>query len=102
MASKWEITITQVSSDNLADGGFGRDQLRQRHLAEPERQLTRKDNVIFWEISIEDPKVFTRPWQFSRHLIHGLEGCHALEEAPCVEHDGSHLVNNDRNQRSIS
>ena len=60
-------------------------------------KLTHEDNVIFLEISIGDPKVFSRPWQFSRHLIHGLEGAHALEEAPGVEHDGSHLVNNDRN-----
>ena len=32
-----------------------------------------------------------------RHLIHGLKGGHALEEAPCVEHDYGHLVNDDRN-----
>ena len=60
-------------------------------------KLTREGNVITWDVSIEDPKVFSRPWVFSRHLIHGLEGGHALEEAPCVEHDGNHLVNTDRN-----
>jgi hypothetical protein len=60
-------------------------------------RLTREGNVITWEVTVEDPKVFTRPWVFSRHLIHGLEGGHALEEAPCVEHDGGHLVNTDRN-----
>jgi hypothetical protein len=60
-------------------------------------KLTREGNVITWELSIEDPKVFTRPWVYSRHLIHGLAGGHALEEAPCVEHDGNHLVNTDRN-----
>jgi hypothetical protein len=41
--------------------------------------------------------VFTRPWTIKRTLIIGLKGGHALEEAPCVEHDASHLVNNDRN-----
>jgi hypothetical protein len=60
-------------------------------------KLTREGNVIDWQLTIEDPKMFTRPWVFSRHLIHGLEGGHALEESPCVEHDGNHLVNNDRN-----
>ena len=60
-------------------------------------KLTREGNVVTWEVSIEDPKVFTKPWVFSRHLIHGLAGGHALEEAPCVEHDGNHLVNTDRN-----
>src|SRR6516225_11601395 len=59
--------------------------------------LTREGNVITWEVTVQDPKVFTRPWVFSRHLIHGLAGGHALEEAPCVEHDGNHLVNTDRN-----
>jgi hypothetical protein len=60
-------------------------------------KLTREGNVITWEISIEDPKVFTRPWVYTRHLIHGLASGHALEEAPCVEHDRTHLVNTDRN-----
>jgi hypothetical protein len=60
-------------------------------------KLTREGNVIDWAISIDDPKVFTRPWVIERHLIHGLQSGHALEEAPCVEHDYSHLVNDDRN-----
>jgi hypothetical protein len=60
-------------------------------------KLTREGNVIDWVVSIEDPKMFTRPWVIERHLIHGLKGGHALEEAPCVEHDYSHLVNDDRN-----
>jgi hypothetical protein len=41
--------------------------------------------------------MFTRPWVIERHLIHGLQGGHALEEAPCVDHDYGHLVNDDRN-----
>ncbi len=41
--------------------------------------------------------MFTRPWVIERHLIHGLKGGHALEEAPCVDHDYNHLVNDDRN-----
>jgi hypothetical protein len=53
--------------------------------------------MIDWQISIEDPKMFTRPWVIERHLIHGLKGGHALEEAPCVDHDYTHLVNDDRN-----
>jgi hypothetical protein len=60
-------------------------------------KLTREGNVITWEISIDDPKMFTRPWVVTRHLVHGLQGGHALEEPPCVEHDTEHLVNDDRN-----
>ena len=29
-------------------------------------KLTREGNVINWELSIEDPKVFTAPWVYSR------------------------------------
>jgi len=60
-------------------------------------RLTRKGNAIEWQITVEDPKMFTGPWNVHRTLILGLKGGHALEEAPCVEHDESHLVNNDRN-----
>lgn len=60
-------------------------------------KLTREGNVITWEVSIDDPKMFTRPWIITRHLVHGLKGGHALEESPCVEHDYGHLTNDDRN-----
>jgi hypothetical protein len=60
-------------------------------------KLTREGNVITWELSIDDPKMFARPWVITRHLVHGLKGGHALEESPCVEHDYGHLVNDDRN-----
>jgi hypothetical protein len=60
-------------------------------------KLSREGNVIDWAISIDDPKMFTRPWVIERHLVHGLKGGHALEEAPCIEHDYSHLTNDDRN-----
>jgi hypothetical protein len=94
----WEGNTMVVDVTNLVDdtwlsqnGTIHSDAL---HVVE---KLTREGNVINWELSIEDPKDFTAPWVYSRHLIHGLEGGHALEEAPCVEHDGNHLVNTDRN-----
>ena len=94
----WEGNTMVVDVTNLVDdtwlsqnGTIHSDAL---HVVE---KLTREGNVINWELSIEDPKDFTAPWVYSRHLIHGLEGGHALEEAPCVEHDGNHLVNNNRN-----
>lgn len=60
-------------------------------------KLTREGNVITWQVTIDDPKVFTRPWIITRHLVHGLESGHALEEPPCVDHDTEHLVNDYRN-----
>lgn len=94
----WEGNTIVVDVTNFVDDTWlsqnGTIHSDAMHVIE---KLTREGNVIFWEVSIDDPKVFSRPWVYSRHLIHGLEGGHALEEAPCVEHDGSHLVNTDRN-----
>jgi hypothetical protein len=94
----WEGNTMVVDVTNLVDETWlsqnGTIHSDAMHIVE---KLTREGNVITWELTIEDPKMFTRPWVFSRHLIHGLASGHALEEAPCVEHDGNHLVNNDRN-----
>ena len=94
----WEGNTMVVDVTNFVDDTWlsqnGTIHSDAMHVIE---KLTREGNVITWEVSVEDPKVFTRPWVFSRHLIHGLEGGHALEEAPCVEHDGGHLVNTVRN-----
>jgi hypothetical protein len=95
---RWEGNTMVVDVTNFVDDTWlsqnGTIHSDAMHVIE---KLTREGNVITWEVSVEDPKMFTRPWVFSRHLIHGLEGGHALEEAPCVEHDGNHLVNTDRN-----
>lgn len=94
----WEGNTLVVDVTNFVDDTWlsqnGTIHSDAMHVVE---KLTREGNVINWEVSIEDPKVFTRPWVYSRHLIHGLASGHALEEAPCVEHDRDHLVNTDRN-----
>jgi hypothetical protein len=94
----WEGDTMVVDVTNFVDDTWlsqnGTIHSDAMHVVE---KLTREGNVITWQLSIEDPKMFTRPWVITRHLIHGLEGGHALEESPCVEHDASHLVNADRN-----
>ena len=94
----WEGNTMVVDVTNFVDDTWlsqnGTIHSDAMHVIE---KLTREGNVIDWQLSIEDPKVFTKPWVYSRHLIHGLQGGHALEESPCVEHDANHLVNNDRN-----
>jgi hypothetical protein len=94
----WEGNTMVVDVTNFVDDTWlsqnGTIHSDAMHVVE---KLTREGNVILWELSIDDSKDFTRPWVYSRHLIHGLAGGHALEEAPCVEHDGNHLVNTDRN-----
>lgn len=95
---RWEGNTLVVDVTNFVDETWlsqnGTIHSDAMHVVE---RLTREGNVISWELSIEDPKMFTRPWVISRHLVHGLEGGHALEESPCVEHDAGHLVNTDRN-----
>lgn len=95
---RWEGNTLVVDVTNFVDETWlsqnGTVHSDKMHVIE---KLTREGNVITWELTIEDPVVFTRPWVVSRHLIHGLEGGHALEESPCVEHDSAHLVNTDRN-----
>ena len=95
---RWEGNTLVVDVTNFVDETWlsqnGTIHSDAMHVIE---KLTREGNMITWEISIEDPKMFTRPWVFTRHLVHGLQGGHALEESPCVEHDSAHLVNTDRN-----
>jgi hypothetical protein len=94
----WEGNTLVVDVTNFVDDTWlsqnGTIHSDKMHVIE---KLTREGNVITWEISIEDPGVFTKPWVISRHLVHGIATGHALEEAPCVELDSSHLVNTDRN-----
>ena len=88
------IDVTGLNGLSWFDraGDFATDNL---HVVERYTPMGR--DLLNYEATIEDPKVFTRPWVIERHLIHGLKGGHALEEAPCVEHDYGHLVNDDRN-----
>ena len=94
----WEGDTLVVDVTNFVDDTWlsqnGTIHSDKMHVIE---KLTREGNVITWEISIEDPGVFTKPWVISRHLVHGIASGHALEEAPCVERDSAHLVNTDRN-----
>jgi hypothetical protein len=94
----WEGNTMVIDVTNFVDDTWlsqnGTIHSDAMHVVE---KLTREGLMIDWQISIEDPKVFTRPWVIERHLIHGLQGGHALEEAPCVDHDYGHLVNDDRN-----
>ena len=94
----WEGNTMVVDVTNFVDDTWlsqnGTIHSDAMHVIE---KLTREGNVITWEVSIDDPKMFMRPWVITRHLVHGLKGGHALEESPCVEHDYGHLVNDDRN-----
>jgi len=94
----WEGDTMVIDVTNLIDETWlsenGTIHSDATHVIE---RLTRTGNAIDWQITVEDPKMFTRPWIIKRTLVHGLKGGHALEEEPCIEHDEQHLVNDDRN-----
>ena len=82
------------------DGDFHSDAL---HVIE---RFTRKGNTLEYDVTIEDPKLFTKPWKPVAGSVAGRTGSttrllrqpgeHATPDYPCVERDREHKVNNDR------
>jgi hypothetical protein len=82
------------------DGDFHSDAL---HVVE---RFTRKGNTLEYDVTIEDPKLFTGPWKpvagsvalartgSTTRILR--EGVHAIPDYACVERDREHKVNNDR------
>jgi hypothetical protein len=83
---RWEgetlvIDVTDQMEDTWFDraGNFHSDEL---HVVE---RLTAVDaNTLNYEVTIEDPKVFTRPWKMSMPLYRRLEKNAQLMEYKCV------------------
>ena len=84
---KWEgdtlvIDVTGFVADTWFDraGNYHSDAL---HVVE--RYTPQGPDVIHYEATIEDPKVFTRPWKISMPLYWRLEQNAQLMEYKCVE-----------------
>ncbi len=84
---RWEgetlvIDVASHVADTWFDssGNFHSDVLRVE-----ERFTKVSDNVLQYEASIEDPKVFTRPWKIKMPLYRRLEANAQLLEFKCVE-----------------
>jgi hypothetical protein len=73
------------------DGKFHSDAL---HVIE---RFTRQGNTLKYEVIVEDPKVFTRPWIMDPRTLKLNPNPDATidENPPCVEQDASHLVNSE-------
>jgi hypothetical protein len=104
--ARWEGDTLVVDVVNIdpetwldGDGDFHDENL---HVVE---RFTRKGNTLEYDVTIEDPTLFTAPWKPAAGSVAGragsttrilLPGSHAVPDYPCVERDREHKVNNDR------
>jgi hypothetical protein len=84
---RWEGDTLVVDVTNFNDkawfdraGNFHSDAL---HLVE--RFTARSPDVIWYEVTIEDPKTFTRPWRIAMPLYRRAEPNMQLLEYRCIE-----------------
>jgi hypothetical protein len=84
---RWEgdtlvIDVTSFNDQTWFDraGNFHSDAL---HVIERYTPLTR--DALRYDVTIEDPKVFTRPWKMSMPLYRKLDKNAQLLEFKCVE-----------------
>jgi hypothetical protein len=97
---RWEgdtlvVDVTDFNGKNWFDraGNFHSDAL---HLVE--RFTLLAPNVIRYEVTIQDPKVFTRPWRISMPIYRRMEPNMQLLEYRCVEFAEEFLFGNLRKQ----
>ena len=84
---RWEgdtlvVDVTEFNGKNWFDraGNYHSEALR---LTERFTPITK--DAIHYEVTIEDPKVFTRPWKISMPLYRRLEPNAQLIEYRCIE-----------------
>jgi hypothetical protein len=90
--AKWDGDALVVDVNNLNDdtwlGPDGYFHTEAMHVVE---RFTRTGDAINYEVTVEDPNVFTRPWVMNARTLR--LGNRPLEEGPpCVEKDAEHLV----------
>ena len=97
---RWEgdtlvVDVADFNGKNWFDraGNFHSDAL---HLVE--RFTLLAPNVIRYEVTIQDPKVFTRPWRISMPIYRRMEPNMQLLEYRCVEFAEEFLFGNLRKQ----
>lgn len=94
----WEGNTLVVDVNNFDDmqwlGSSGWFHTADMHVIE---RFTREGNLLTYQVTVEDPSIFTEPWVRARRMkISTDPTADALtEEGPCLEKDASHLVNHD-------
>jgi len=97
---KWEgdtlvVDVSDFNGKNWLDraGNFHSDKL---HLVE--RYTLQTPDVIHYEVTIEDPDTFTKPWKISMPIYRRMEPNMTLMEYRCVEFAEEFLFGNLRKQ----
>ncbi|PYR69467.1 MAG: hypothetical protein DMF88_06005 [Acidobacteria bacterium] len=90
--AKWDGDTLVVDVNNLNDdtwlGPDGYFHTEAMHVTE---RFTRNGDTMTYLVTVEDPNVFTRPWNMNPRTLR--LGTRPLEEGPpCVEKDAEHLV----------
>jgi hypothetical protein len=100
---RWEgdtlvVDVTNFNGKNWFDraGNFNSDAL---HLVERFTPIT--PDAIRYEVTIEDPKTFTRPWRIAMPLYRRLEPNAQLLEYRCIEFVEEFLYGNLRKQQLV-
>jgi hypothetical protein len=87
------IDTTKLVEDSWlgADGWFHTNKM---HVVE---RLARKGDTLTWNATVEDPGVFTQPWEMTARTLRLNPNPKALleEDPPCLEQDGPHIVTDD-------
>ena len=87
------IDTTRLVEDSWlgADGWFHSNKM---HVVE---RLTRKGDTLTWSATVDDPGVFTKPWEMTPRTQRLNPNPRALleEDPPCLEQDGPHIVTDD-------
>ena len=95
---RWEgdtlvIDTTKLVEDSWlgADGWFHSNRM---HVVE---RFSRKGDTLAWSAVVEDPVVFTKPWEMTPRNLKLNANPKALleEDPPCLEQDGPHIVTDD-------
>ena len=92
------VDVTGFNGKNWFDraGNFHSDAL---HLVERYTQMT--PDVIRYEVTVEDPKTFSRPWRISMPLYRRMEPNAQLLEYRCIEFVEEFLYGNLRKQQLV-
>jgi hypothetical protein len=100
---RWEgdtlvVDVTHFNGKNWFDraGNFHSEAL---HLVE--RLTLQTPDVIHYEVTIEDPNVFTRPWKISMPIYRRMEPNMQLMEYRCIEFAEEFLYGNLRKQQLV-